>query len=84
MGQFSDHRALASAMSKSTPSDANSSNPHEAATAKFQKVTLPQPAPDNRPAPKVTPVNLGKDQSRTSMTIVGDESQGMSGVATEK
>lgn len=78
------HRALASASDPKTPAaDASSSDSHTSAVGRLQKVTMPQPAPDNTQPQKVTPVNLGKDQSRTDMTVVGDESKGFAGLATQ-
>jgi hypothetical protein len=48
-------------------------------------VNLGQPqGADNSYKAKATPVNLGQDKSRTSMTVVGDESKGLSGIATDE
>lgn len=83
MGQVSIHRALSSAQNGYTPSDDKgtaSDNPHTAAIA---HVSMPTPSPDNTTKPTVKPVNLGQDRSKTSMTVVGDESQGFSGLATD-
>lgn len=78
MEEVSQHRALASAQNGY---DASDNSPHSQAV---QKVTLPTPSPDNTQKPTVKPVNLGQDQTKTSMTIVGDEKQGFSGLATNK